>query len=317
MSRQTVSVGGREDTTEFRHELLGRLGLRANASDQDVESAHNGLVEFLELAPNEVKSWATARTTDVDEAFALLSGPEQDLIAPAAQGVTLTKDLQDAPPPPPAPATIAPPAAPSSPPSRKPSRNQIVWAVVPLLVAAVVFGVYYMGKSDVPGISGTPTNQTSATAAPGPTTTPVDQVKVAALMKKITANPKDVVSLQLLGDAYFAAADYKNAAGWEQKILTVDPKNQVALLSLGAAEFNQGNAAAAKKQWLIAAGLYPKNAEVHYDLGFLYLSQTPPDKVNMTAEWNKVIAIDPNSALAKTVASHIKAPSATATPSAK
>ena len=96
MSRQTVTVGGRADTTEFRHELLGRLGLRANASDQDVESAHNGLVEFLELAPHGVQTWAAARTTDVDEAFALLSGPEQDLISPAAQGgVTLAKDLQD------------------------------------------------------------------------------------------------------------------------------------------------------------------------------------------------------------------------------
>ena len=89
MSRHPVSVGGRADTTEFRHELLGRLGLRDSASDQDVESAHNGLVEFLELAPHEVKSWATARTTDVDEAFALLSGPEQDLI-PAAAQVTQT-----------------------------------------------------------------------------------------------------------------------------------------------------------------------------------------------------------------------------------
>ena len=89
----------------------------------------------------------------------------------------------------------------------------------------------------------------------------------------------------------------------------------MALLALGAAQFNQGNAAEAKKQWLIAAGLYPKNAEVHYDLGFLYMSQTPPDKANMTAEWNKVIAIDPNSAIAKSVATHIKSatPSATAT----
>ena len=316
MSRQTVTAGGREDTTEFRHELLGRLGLRANASDQEVESAHNGLVEFLELAPRGVQSWAAARTTDVDEAFALLSGPEQDLIPPAASAVTVTEDVEYAASPPPAPSRVDTPATPSSPTSRKSGRTQLVWAIVPLLVAAVVFGVYYMGKSDVPGIEGTPTNS-ATTAAPGPTTAPVDQVKVAALMKKITANPKDVASLQLLGDAYFAAADYKNASVWEQKILTVDPKNQTALLSLGAAQFNLGNPAEAKKQWLIAAALYPKNAEVHYDLGFLYLSQTPPDKVNMTAEWNKVIAIDPNSDLAKTVASHLKAPSATATPSAK
>src|SRR5450759_3841269 len=142
-----------------------------------------------------------------------------------------------------------------------------------------------------------------------------------ALMKKISANPRDVASLQGIGNLYFAAADYKTAIVWEQKILGVDPKNQVALLALGAGQFNLGNAVGAKKQWLIAAGLYPKNAEVHYDLGFLYFSQTPPDKANMTAEWKQVVAIDPNSALAKTVANHLasptSAPTASATPNTK
>src|SRR5665811_709446 len=139
--------------------------------------------------------------------------------------------------------------------------------------------------------------------------------------RKITANPKDVASLQGIGDLYFGATDYKNASLWEQKILAVDPKNQVALLALGAAQFNLGDAVEAKKQWLIAAELYPKNAEVHYDLGFLYFSQTPPDKANMTAEWKQVVAIDPNSALAKTVANHLasatSAPTASATPNTK
>ena len=315
MSRQTVSGGGRADTTEFRHELLGRLGLRDDASDQDVETAHNGLVEFLELAPHEVQSWATARTTDVDEAFALLSGPEQDLIAPATQSVATAGVGLDETPKPPAGA----PTAPAASTSRKLQRNQIVWAIVPLLVVAIVLAVYYMGKgSKVPGISGAPTNQTSATAAPG-APAPVDKVKVGALMKKISANPTDIASLQGLGDAYFAAADYKNASAWEQKVLAIDPKNQVALLALGAGQFNLGNSVEAKKQWLIAAGLYPNVAEVHYDLGFLYFSQTPPDKVNMTIEWNKVIAIDPNSNIAKTVATHLKGSQtgASATPSAK
>ena len=42
-----------------------------------------------------MKSWATARTTDVDELFALLSGPGQDLISPAAQIVTTAPDQAD------------------------------------------------------------------------------------------------------------------------------------------------------------------------------------------------------------------------------
>lgn len=188
-----------------------------------------------------------------------------------------------------------------------------------MLAVAVVFFVFQMGKSDLPGISGTPTG-TETTAAAG-AVIPVDPAKLAALMQKISANPKDVASLQGIGDLYFAATDFKNVVVWEEKVLAVDPKNEVGLLSLGAAQFNIGNSVEAKKAWLVAAGLYPKNAEVHYDLGFLYFSQTPPDTANMTAEWKKVVSIDPDSALAKTVADHLKsstaAPSASATPSTK
>ncbi len=184
MSPQPVSVKGRADATELRNELLGRLGLRASASDQDVESAHNGLVEFLELAPHEVKAWAAARTTDVDEAFALLSGPEQDLLSAAGA----TAMFQDTPvetyqPPVATPGPLAAPAA------GKPRRTQLItWAVVPLIIVAVVLGVYYMGKSDVPGISGKPTGQeTTAPAASGDT--PADPAKVIALMKKVSDYP--------------------------------------------------------------------------------------------------------------------------------
>ena len=317
MSRHPVSVEGHADAAGLRNELLGRLGLRTDASMQDVEAAHNVLVEFLELAPRKVNSWAAARTADVDEAFALLSGPEADLvsaslISPAA-AVDLSKDIPASPPA---------PSAPSSPfaalAANKPQRNKIIGAIGAVLAVAIVFFVFQMGKSsDVPGISGTPTG-TETTAAAG-AATPVDQAKLAALMQKISANPKDIASLQGIGNLYFAATDFKNAVVWEQKILAVDPKNQVALLALGAGQFNLGNAVEAKKQWLIAAELYPNVAEVHYDLGFLYFSQTPPDTAKMTAEWKKVVAIDPNSALAKTVANHLKSstPSASATPGAK
>ena len=317
MGRQPLAVGGPADAADFRQELLGRLGLGADASDQDVETAHNALVEFLERAPKEVRSWAAGRTTDVDEAFALLSGPEEDLMSAApvfaADQVGQKKTFQ-------APAA---PAAPDSPASGNPLRTRLVWAIAPVLILAAGFGVYKMGASDVPGISGTPTNsQTTAAAAGEPTSAPVDAAKVAALTKKVASNPKDVVSLLGLGDAYFAARDYKNAALWEQKVIAVDPKNQVGLLALGAAQFNQGNEAEAKKHWLVAAGLYPNSAEVHYDLGFLYLSQKPADMARMTAEWKKVIAIDPSSEIAKTVAKHMtsaKSPSPTASahPSAK
>ena len=340
MSRQPVSVGGRQDTAEFKQDLLGRLGLQADASDQEVEAAHNGLVEFLELAPHEVKSWATAQTAEVDEAFALLSGPERDLVTPAAMAANPPAETPAAPAATPvsapavAPATTAPaPTAPATtaPTTRpaprglgllagnKPLQKKIGMAAAIVLIAAIGFGVYYSGKSSVSGISGTPTGQQSA-ASGGSTAAPLDTVKVAALMKKVSANPKDAASLLGLGDTYFAASDYKNAALWEQKVLDLEPKNQNALLSLGAAFYNQGDMKSAEKPWLVAARLYPKLATVHNNLGFLYMSQEPPNNAKAIVEFNKVLEIDPKSADAQTVLTHLKSlqgAAPTATPSAK
>ena len=78
-----------------------------------------------------------------------------------------------------------------------------------------------------------------------------------------------------------------------------------ALLALGAAQFNLGDAASAEKQWLAVLAIDPKNVEAYYDLGFMYLSQNPPDMANVKLQWGKVIEIDPNSDVAKTVATHL------------
>jgi tetratricopeptide (TPR) repeat protein len=313
MRRHPVSVGDRADAAPFKDELLGRLGLRADASRQDVEAAHYVLVEFLELMPHEVNSWAAARTADMDAAFALLSGPEQGLIS-ASQRASRVARRRDETSERQIVATAAH-MAPTAPTTSKPRRNQILGAVGTVLVVGG-FGVFQMGKaSDVPGTSGAPSGQQTSAPSEAPSAVPVDKTRVANLMAKTGSNPKDTASLLALGDIYYAAADYKTAVVFEQKVLGVDPKNELALLTIGTAQFNLGNVVEAKKQWLVAADLYPRSAEVHYDLGFLYMSATPPDSAKMTAEWNKVIAIDPNSSIAKTVATHLK--SSTATPSAK
>jgi tetratricopeptide (TPR) repeat protein len=147
----------------------------------------------------------------------------------------------------------------------------------------------------------------STTAAPSgvPSTGPTDSARIAALITEVTARPKDTVSLLAIGDIYFAAGDYRSAAAWERRVVAVDPKSRVGLVSYGAAEFNLSNDAAAKKSWILAEKLYPNVAEIHYDLGFLYMSQSPPDTANMTAEWKKVIAIDPGSTLAEAVKSDL------------
>jgi tetratricopeptide (TPR) repeat protein len=264
------------DGADLRTELLGRLGLPADATDADVAAAHRAATNLLDHAPEGQRAWAEEQLADVEAVTSLLAD-----LAPAVAPVA---------------AAAAPVAAAKV--RRKPSK--IVWIVGGVVLAAgAAFGVHSMNSSSIPSIDGAPDPVASSS------TTPVDQAKVGALMQKITANPKDTASLGELANIYFQAGDYKNSALFSQKVVAIDPKNDSAWTALGAAQFNAVDQPSAQKSWEKAIAINPKNAEAHYDLGFLYLSSDKPDMAKAKKEWNTVIAIDPKSDLAKTVQTHL------------
>lgn len=279
MSRPKGATSTTTSPAHVKTDLLARLGLDPAADDQAVETAHDHIVDFLDEAPDDIRAWADRRQQEVDRIFALLTGPESDLRALGR---------------PSAPQRAVAAAAPA-PPNRT---NRLLIGVVAVLVTVgVVLGVYWVGKPSVPDI-------TSAQAAQASQTAPVvDQAKIAELTKKVEANPKDIASLQAIADVYFNGQDWGNARKYAQKVLDVDAKNAQGLISLGAASYNGGDQKAAEQAWKTGVQLFPKNAELHYDLGFLYMTTGRSDL--MKAEWAKVVELAPNSDLAKTVQSQV------------
>jgi len=269
-------------SNQLERELLARLGLSADANSLDIQNAHDELTSFLERAPRDLGPWARRQIDVADEAYALLSDPTKSLARPLS-----------------APVAEQPPRA--AIPGRRvgPVGRALIAALAVVAFVTVGYAVYASGAPSVPGLTGTPAPEASGQGQ-------VDAGRVADLMTKIQADPKDVVSLQALGDQYFQAADWATAADWERKVLELDPTNATAMLGLGAAEFNQGNATEAERQWRAVLAIDPKNIEAHYDLGFMYFSQNPPDVAQTTIEWNKVIEIAPDSDVAKTVSTHLK-----------
>lgn len=296
---------------QLERELLGRLGLSMDANTQDLERAHDELIEFLELAPHELRAWADRQVAIADEAYALLSDPTRsladvsdeplpDLAAAGALATrpvatrndAVTRELRAGA------SGLAKPAPTAERGGRSQVRRALIAAAGVVAVLTVVFAVYATGAPAVPGVTGTPVPEASGVAG-------VDTAQVGALMQNIQADPTDVASLQALADTYFQAGDYAMAAEWEGKVIALEPKNVTALLGLGAATFNQGNAIEAEQHWRAVLDIDPYNLEAHYDLGFLYFSQNPPDIERTTIEWNSVIEIAPDSEIAKTVAAHL------------
>lgn len=315
MGRRQAAMAG-SDNSEFTHGLLARLGLPPEASAEQIATARDRLVAFLESAPPELESWARQQAKAADAAFALLSSPAADLPAqtlpdgrddePKAadepdddsdgsdfDGGDFDRDAFDRD------AFDDDPGRPAAVPTGRRRRlSRFSPVLVVLVIAAIVYGVYQSGGQ-------TSAHSQSVDATASPTAKALDEEKVLALMNKLQSNPKDVETLRNLGDLYFGAGDYATAASWQQKIVDINPRDTTALLTLGIALFNTGDTASAEKHWLKVIEIDPANAEAHYDLGFLYLSKNPPETEKAKAEWNKVIELDPNSELAKVVSTHL------------
>lgn len=263
------------DAGTVRTELLARLGLPADATDHDVETLRVAAAALLENAPDQQRAWASDHLADIEAVQSLLAEE------PVSDDAGIPTEAE---------------------PVARGRRNRIAWVVAALvLIAGGAFGVHLMSSSGVPGIDGAPDTSTpSASAAPS-----LDMAQVGALMQKISADPKDAKSYAGLANLYFQAGDYANAQKFGEKVVALTPKDATAWLLLGAAQFNGSNAAAAEKSWLKAVTINPKSIEAHYDLGFLYMSGPNPDLAKTKAEWQKVVAIDPSSDLAKTVQTHL------------
>jgi cytochrome c-type biogenesis protein CcmH/NrfG len=280
MSSQTQPESTIVEPAEVRRELLSRLGLPPDATDRDVEAAHRAAVAVLEHAPDDQRAWAQEQLSEVEAVWSLLAETPADAPAPTAL------DADDAPP------AVAVPR----------SRSKVAWVAAGLVVlVGAAFGVHTMSSaSSVPGITGAP-DVSPSSSAPA-----LDMKKVSDLMQKITTNPKDVASFAALASLYFQAGDYKNSSQFSSEVVKLQPKNATGWVGLGAAQFNLGDSKGAEKSWLKAVAVAPRNAEAHYDLGFLYLSSQTPDLTKVKAEWQKVVAIDPTSDIAKNVQTHLK-----------
>ena len=339
-------------------DLLARLGLRPGASNDQVEAAHDEILDYLQRAPGSLRDWVRARTLEVDEAYGILNGatlggwassePPAPVAAmtptPAAIATAPTKaalaarpagtvqvrirsngntgdalggDLLDGwPDELDAPDVItrrerngikvtqqrAARAATATNSgevtiSRRALRNAGIGGGLIVALAVGAFAIFQMGKGSVPGITGTP--------APNASTPVLDTAAVAADMAKLQANPNDIDALQDLANLYYAVGDYPTATTWLDKILTIDPKNIAALLGYGAAAYNQDDNATAEAKWKAVVAIDPKNIEAHYDLGFLYFSQTPANIPGVKAEWNAVLALNPDADLKSYIQAHL------------
>ena len=183
--------------------------------------------------------------------------------------------------------------------------------VIVALVVAVVLAVYKLGAPS--GSSGSDASSYAMMASASATPT-LDAAQVAELEQKVRDNPQDTDSMGRLASLYAKVGDYANASKWQARVVELKPDDAEAQLTLGVSCFNSNDLDCAKEHWDIVNTLDPDNAELHFDLGYYYLSIDPPDADKVKQEWNKYLELEPNGEYAETVRTHMSSLDETGTP---
>ena len=308
------------------------LGVGRDVSQDDLEARYRELSDYLAspAIPTHLRQWAAEQAALVDEAYAVLSDPEQRLavrsrpVAPAgaapqptaADGQAragATRDSSSAAERARTGRSTAEPAVPERRSGPRPGP-----LVLGVLIGLAALGGAVLARYGVPGLG-------QAKARPTPTATGAaaafDTKRVADLMAVVQRDPSNKDALFELGETFFTANQWEPAITWFSKLVAIDPNNAHARTDIGTANFNLGRFDEAKQSWLAVLQIDPNDVQAHYNLGFLYANVEPQDLPAARNEWQKVIELAPGSSLAKTAQVHMDAlakgtatPTPTATP---
>jgi len=146
------------------------------------------------------------------------------------------------------------------------------------------------GAPTMPASAGTPD------AHPKPTLDDMKRMadaKAAGLLEKLNTNPKDAATLNQLGILYRATHQFKEAEGYFEKSLEVDPKNADVRTDLASCLYYTGDADGALAQLNKALTYDPKHAGALMNIGIIKW-KAKNDVPGAVAAWEKLLKLNPD-----------------------
>lgn len=291
----------RREADRLERDLLARLGLGGDANTEEIEAAHDRLVEFLNSAPRDLHQWAAEVIASADEAYALLSDQSSLDIAQAA-----------------APTATTPSRTPAA---RTPAARTGVAATQPRSTAdrPAVPPAPDEDDEDLPEElqetegAGMPVRRPSRRAAPRHEAgTSTVTISTRMLRRALMGIGGIAVALVIVFGVYSAGAsavpgvngtpapeasagaqvDEAQVSALMQKI-AADPNDTDSLTSLGNIYFDAGDYATAITFMERVVAIDPANVDALVGLGAAQFNTG--DSASAKTQWEKAISLDPTS----------------------
>ena len=117
--------------------------------------------------------------------------------------------------------------------------------------------------------------------------------KAAPELEKLKKNPKDAEALNNLGILYRATHQFKEAEGYYEKSLEINPKNVNARVDLASCLYYSGDADGAIAQLNKALTYDPKHPGALMNLGLIKW-KAKNDVPGAVADWQKLLKMNPD-----------------------
>jgi cytochrome c-type biogenesis protein CcmH/NrfG len=128
---------------------------------------------------------------------------------------------------------------------------------------------------------------------------PLNTAEVQSLETTARQNPSDVASRVQLGNLYFDAERYQDAAKWYEEAVKLNPNDVNVSTDLGVAYYSMSQPDRALEQFDHSLKVDPKHAKTLLNQGIV-LAFGKQDLQGAAAAWQKVIDLAPNSEEAAT-----------------
>jgi cytochrome c-type biogenesis protein CcmH/NrfG len=164
-------------------------------------------------------------------------------------------------------------------------------------VAGVFFGIlvgWIIGSQQAPSARVPPPATAAAQPAPGaaPAAPPLDESRAAAMRTTAQQNPGDAVTRVQLGNMYFDAGRFSDAAEWYEAALKIHPKDVNASTDLGIAYYYMNQPDKALQQFDRSLTIEPKHAKTLLNIGIVR-AFGKQDLKGATEAWQRVLASAP------------------------
>lgn len=148
-----------------------------------------------------------------------------------------------------------------------------------------------------PQVTASPTAVSAPLAAPTAATDAAD--RAAQLQQSLAQNPNDLPALTELAAITYQQKDWEGAITLYGRAIGLDPHNVDLRAKLAAAQLYALRFSDAQATLKQAIALDSRRADLHLLLGLADSRLVPPDNAGAAAEWRQVIALAPNTDLAR------------------